>query len=84
MGKGSNYIFLIKICELFAYILQEDKSQIKGTMMDNTEKASVQNMLKKGYSGGEAGPLTLRTDSRLGVWETEVGREMRNRSKELN
>lgn len=21
MGKGSNYIFLIKICELFAYIL---------------------------------------------------------------
>lgn len=37
--------------------------------MDNTEKASVQNMLKKGYSGGEAGPLRLRTDSRLGVWE---------------
>ena len=53
-------------------------------MMDNTEKASVQNMLKNGYSGGEAGPLTLRTDSRLGVWETEVGREMRTRSKELN
>lgn len=52
--------------------------------MDNTEKASFQNMLKKGYSGGEAGPLTLRTDSRLGVWETEVGRAMRNRSKELN
>ena len=37
--------------------------------MNNAEKASVQNMLKKVHSGGEADPLRLRTDSRLGLWE---------------
>ena len=34
MGKGSNYIFLIKICELFAYILHNLKKKKRGLISE--------------------------------------------------
>lgn len=47
------------------HTLQEDKSQIRGTLMDKTKKASSQKTLRKAYSGGEAGLLRITQDGPL-------------------